>query len=215
MEVEIYFDVICPWCYIGKRRMDQLLLLPRYEEVTVTWQPYQLYPGIPPGGLLREDFLRRKNPGVTDIAELRARVPDRIKSEADAEGLVFDFSSIEYMPNTKLAHRLVMGAEAYGLQFQLVEVLFRYYFMEGYDIGNSNVLLRAGLEAGMPARDSEYILLEGHPGVSLEERLENGVKIGISGVPCIVTKSNFMLPGVQTLDVLQNFMSRVIELSEK
>ncbi len=215
MKIEIYFDLICPWCYVGKRRLDQLLLLPLYEEVMVIWRPYQLYPEIPSGGWLREDFLRRKNPGVANIEKIRGRVPDQVKSQADAVDLVFDFSSIVYMPNTKLAHRLVMGAEASQLQAQLVEVLFRYYLVEGCDIGNSDVLLRAGLEVGMSPRDCEYFLFGECPGISLEERLRDGVNIGISGVPCIVATNNFMLPGVQTLDVLKSFISRSVELSEK
>src|SRR5210317_275620 len=101
MRIEIFSDVVCPWCYIGKRRLDAVLQTSAGDDVDVLWRPYQLYPGLPPGGMLREAFLLARNPGTEDVGALRARIPSRIRSEAQEVGLEFDFAAMEYMPNTR------------------------------------------------------------------------------------------------------------------
>ena len=209
MRIEIFSDVVCPWCYIGKRRLDAVLQTSAGDGVDVLWRPYQLYPGLPPGGMLREAFLLARNPGVEDVDALRARIPSRIRSEAQEVGLEFDFAAMEYMPNTRLAHRLLDAAGTQpGVQHELAEVLFRYYFCDGRHVGDAAVLTEAAVEAGMD-EPSARNLLAGNDGISeLEEQLARGIELGVSGVPCFLLGGAFMLPGAQTADVIESFIVR-------
>ncbi len=212
MRIEIFSDVVCPWCYIGKRRLDAVLQSPAGDDVDVHWRPYQLYPGMPPGGLLREAFLLARNPGVEDLDALRARIPSRIRSEAREVGLEFDFAAMEYMPNTRLAHRLLAAAGAQArVQHELAEVLFRYYFCEGRHVGDPDVLADAAVEVGMDERAVRN-LLAGDEGIAeLDRQLERGIELGVSGVPCFLLGGAFMLPGAQTTDVIESFIVRAKE----
>ncbi len=208
MKIDIYSDVICPWCYIGKRRLDAVLASPVGEGVTLRWRPYQLYPNLPPNGMLRESFLIARNPGASDLQALRARIPGRIRTEAADVGLRFDFAAIEYMPNTRLAHRVLEFAFPYDLQHELAEVLFRYYFCEGRNVGDPTVLVAAAKEVGLDGADIEA-LVAGDEGVDeLQQELDRGIELGISGVPCYLLGGSFMLPGAQTTDVIEKFIAR-------
>lgn len=212
MRIEIFSDVVCPWCYIGKRRLDTVLQSSAGDDVDVLWRPYQLYPGLPQGGLLREAFLLARNPGAEDVDALRARIPSRIRSEAQEVGLEFDFAAMEYMPNTRLAHRVLDSAGAQpNVQHELAEVLFRYYFCDGRHVGDPEVLVEAAVEAGMDER-SVRNLLAGDDGVAeLDRQLARGIELGVSGVPCFLLGGAFMLPGAQTTDVMESFIARAKE----
>lgn len=211
MLIEIYSDVVCPWCYIGKKRLDEVLASPVGEGVELRWRPYQLYPGIPPNGLLREAFLVARNPAAEDIAALRARIPSRIRAEAEDVGLRFDFGAMEYMPNTRLAHRLLEYACAHGVQHELSEVLFRGYFCEGKNVGDPAELVRCAMEVGMDGSDAQAFL-EGNDGIeALDRDLDRGIEVGVSGVPCYMLGGAFMLPGAQTPQVIEQFITRAKE----
>ena len=212
MRIEIFSDVVCPWCYIGKRRLDAVLQSAAGDDVDVLWRPYQLYPGLPPGGLLREAFLLARNPGAEDVDALRARIPSRIRSEAQEVGLEFDFAAMEYMPNTRLAHRLLDAAGTQpDVQHELAEVLFRYYFCEGRHVGDSEVLIEAAVQVGMD-EGAVRNLLAGDDGIAeLDQQLERGIELGVSGVPCFLLGGAFMLPGAQTTDVIESFIVRAKE----
>ena len=212
MRIEIFSDVVCPWCYIGKRRLDTVLQSSAGDDVDVLWRPYQLYPGLPEGGLLREAFLLARNPGAEDVDALRARIPSRIRSEAQEVGLEFDFAAMEYVPNTRLAHRVLDSAGAQpNVQHELAEVLFRYYFCDGRHVGDPEVLVEAAVEAGMDEQ-SVRNLLAGDDGVAeLDRQLARGIELGVSGVPCFLLGGAFMLPGAQTTDVMESFIARAKE----
>lgn len=212
MRIEIFSDVVCPWCYIGKRRLDTVLQSSAGDDVDVLWRPYQLYPGLPEGGLLREAFLLARNPGAEDVDALRARIPSRIRSEAQEVGLEFDFAAMEYVPNTRLAHRVLDSAGTQpNVQHELAEVLFRYYFCDGRHVGDPEVLVEAAVEAGMDEQ-SVRNLLAGDDGVAeLDRQLARGIELGVSGVPCFLLGGAFMLPGAQTTDVMESFIARAKE----
>ena len=143
MLIEIYSDVVCPWCYIGKRRLDGALATAAGEDVEVAWRPYQLYPNLPATGMDRDEYLARRYGDRAD----RARVPRRIVEEGEDAGISFDYGSIGRMPNTLTAHRLLDHAEHVAgaeVQHELAEVLFRYYFCEGRDVGDLDTLCEGG-----------------------------------------------------------------------
>ncbi len=209
MEIEIFSDVVCPWCYIGKRRLDSVLGTPVGQGVTLRWRPYQLYPNMPPEGMDRARYLAARHGADAD----RARVPRRIEAEAGEVGLQFDFSIIEKMPNTLQAHRLLEFAAERGGQHDLAEVLFDYYFCSGRDVGDRQVLIEAAvavdLEEGLVR---EY--LDGTEGTeAVRQQLGRAVEVGVSGVPCYLLAGRFALPGAQTPDVMAQFIERAKALA--
>ena len=211
MQIEIFSDVVCPWCYIGKKRLDAVLDTPVGEGVSLRWRPYQLYPNMPRDGMDRARYLEARYGADAD----RARVPERIAREAEEVGLAFDFAHrpIEKMPNTFQAHRLLEFAELNGVQHELAEVLFDYYFCSGRDVGDAEVLAEASRGVGLDvAAVSEHLAgNEGADGV--REQLARAVDVGVSGVPCYLLAGRFALPGAQTPEVMAQFIERAKSLA--
>lgn len=208
MEIEIFSDVVCPWCYIGKKRLDAVMDTPVGEGVTLRWRPYQLYPNMPPDGMDRARYLEARYGADAD----RGRVPERIEAEAGEVGVKLDFSAIEKMPNTFQAHRLLELAAAYGVQHELAEVLFDYYFCSGRDVGDLDVLVEAAKTLGLE-RDPVRDYLAGTEGVdAVREQLERAVDVGVSGVPCYLLAGRFALPGAQAPEVMAQFITRAKSL---
>ena len=208
MEIEIFSDVVCPWCYIGKKRLDAVLGTPAGEGVTLRWRPYQLYPNMPAEGMDRARYLEARYGADAD----RGRVPERIEAEAGEVGLKLDFSAIETMPNTFQAHRLLELGANHGVQHDLAEVLFDYYFCSGRDVGDADVLAEAAETVGLDgALAGEY--LSGTAGVdAVREQLQRAVEVGVSGVPCYLLGGRFALPGAQTPEVMAQFIARAKSL---
>jgi len=219
MLIEIFSDVVCPWCFIGKRRLDMVMSSSVGEGVELIWRPYQLYPNMPAGGISREDLLRARHPEANDLEALKRKVPGRIRAEAEDVGLEFDFGAMEVMPNTRIAHRLLTfsakpvetAAGSNELQHNLAEVLFRYYFCDGRDVGDLEELGCAAIEVGLPGDEvREY--LQGDGGVDeLVHDLDRAVDLGVSGVPCYLLGGSFQLPGAQTTEVISQFVQRAKE----
>ena len=208
MEIEIFSDVVCPWCYIGKKRLDAVMDTPVGEGVTLRWRPYQLYPNMPPGGMDRARYLEARYGADAD----RSRVPQRIEAEAGQVGLKLDFSAIEKMPNTFQAHRLLELAAAHGVQHELAELLFDYYFCSGRDVGDPDVLVEAAETLGLE-RDPVRDYLAGTEGVdAVRKQLQRAVDVGVSGVPCYLLAGRFALPGAQAPEVMAQFITRAKSL---
>jgi predicted DsbA family dithiol-disulfide isomerase len=210
MQIEIYSDVVCPWCYIGKRRLDNALAGPAGEGVAITWRPFQLYPTMPVAGMERAAFLAARYGAQAD----RTRIPEQIRIEAEGEGLELDFGAIGRMPNTLLAHRLLDHALAAAdgvRQHALAEVLFSYYFCEGRDIGDVDVLLEAAAAIGLDSTSARNHLA-GNEGVEdVRTQIAAARDAGITGVPCYVLGGRFALPGAQTAEVMAQVISRAKE----
>ena len=206
MLIEIYSDVICPWCFIGKRRLDAALATSAGENVEVVWRPYQLYPNLPATGMDRDEYLARRYGDRAD----RARVPRRIVEEGEDAGIAFDYGAIGHMPNTLTAHRLLDRAERVsgaGSQHELAEVLFRFYFCEGRDVGDLETLCEAASEAGLDAGETRAYLASGVDEEDMRARIRGAFGVGVVSVPCYLL-SGFMLPGAQTSDVMAQFIER-------
>jgi predicted DsbA family dithiol-disulfide isomerase len=197
LEIEIVSDVICPWCYIGKRRLEKALsLIGDGISPTLTWRPFQLNPDMPEGGMARADYRRRKFGSVERGAQLDARVA----AEGRAEGIAFAFDRIERTPNTSAAHRLIELAQREGKGQGVVDALFRAYFEEARDIGDAAVLqsiAQANGVAGWPAKaDAQGV-------AALEETMRG---FGISAVPTFIFARKLGVSGAHPPESLAQAM---------
>nr|WP_263495493.1 DsbA family protein [Mesorhizobium sp. CO1-1-9] len=154
--VDVVSDVVCPWCFIGQKRLDKAIAAAGDVEVHIRWRPFQLDPTIPPQGKDRHDYMLAKFGSDERIREIHAR----IEPLGEAEGISFAFDAIKVAPNTLDAHRLIRWAGAAGedVQNRLVRHLFQLNFEEGANIGDHTVLVEAAREAGMDAAVVETLL---------------------------------------------------------
>ena len=206
LTLDVFADPICPWCYVGKRRLERALALTGARaSVTVRWRAFQLNPAMPPGGMERGAYLAGKFGG----ADRARKVYDVIRREGEAEEIAFAFARIQRTPNTVLAHRLLRYAGRYGLADTVMEGLFRAYFLDGRDIGAAAELAAIGIDAGCDgAGVSAYLAgVEDHDAVMAEDAAAR--LAGIGGVPHFIIADRYQLPGAQSPEVL----ARGIELA--
>jgi len=175
--IEIASDVICPWCYIGKRRLEKALESLKGEvEARIEWLPFQLNPGMPVEGVARADYRRAKFGSVEKGRALDARVAQ----EGAGEGIAFAFDRMQRTPNTVAAHQLIDLAQSQGKAGPVVDALFRAYFEDASDIGDAAVLKGIAEQAGVTgwpeAKDKSRVTEQ-------EERVRD---LGISGVPTFI-----------------------------
>ena len=203
--IEIYSDVVCPWCYIGKRRLERALeAVPARNLAQVIWRPFQLNPTMPQSGLARQVYLQAKFGGPHQ----RKAMQDRVAAAATSEGLDFAFDRIERTPNTFKAHRLIWLAQREDRQDDMVESLFYGYFNQGLDIGADDTLVAIAIEAGLDGdRVSRHLQSEeGIDAVRQEET--RGHQLGIRGVP------HFILNGKKTVSGAQPVETFVSEIEQ-
>ena len=184
--IEVASDVICPWCYIGKRRLEKALASLKDEvEVRIEWLPFQLNPDMPAGGVARADYRRAKFGSVEKGRALDARVAQ----EGAGEGIAFAFDRMQRTPNTVAAHRLIDLAQSQGKAGPVVDALFRAYFEEARDIGDAEVLAGIAKAAGVESWPAGVNV----PQVAeQEERVRD---LGISGVPTFIFDKKSGLSG--------------------
>ena len=204
LKIDVISDVVCPWCYLGKKRLARALAGERSEHIEVHWRPYQLDPSIPPGGVDRQAYLRNK---FGDDGRL-AQVHERLRALGAEEGLAFAFDKIERAPNTLDAHRLIRWASETGLQDAIVERLFSLYFQEGRDIGDRRLLAETAREAGMDFKDVEKRLSEGVDESEVRREISQAQSLGVTGVPFFIFASRFGVPGAQSAEVLSTAIER-------
>lgn len=194
MQLDVVSDTVCPWCYIGKRRLDEALALRGSEGITLRWRPFQLDASIPEGGVDRKAYMQKKF--GADPERARA-VSQTIRDHGEALGIQFNFDKIERAPNTLDSHRLIRWAGTAGCQNEMVDILFRRYFTDAEDIGERSVLLDAAAEAGMDTDIVEYLLNRGADAELI--RREDGLarEMGIQGVPSFVINEKWVMVGAQ------------------
>jgi predicted DsbA family dithiol-disulfide isomerase len=198
LRIEVYSDVVCPWCYIGKRRLERALgQLNGAAPARITWRPYQLNPTMPKDGMDRTTYLEAKFGSLDAFRQME----EHVLAAGAAERIPFAFEKVARTPNTFLAHRLMWHAEQQGRQDAVVESLFRGYFTEGVDIGSVPVLGQLASCAGLDAVAVESFLQseEGTTEVKAEEA--TGHRLGIRGVPYFVLNGSISISGAQPPDI--------------
>ncbi|MBK1697972.1 DsbA family oxidoreductase [Rhodovibrio salinarum] len=198
MRIDIYSDTICPWCFIGKRRLERALAERPQPDLKIHWRTFQLNPDMPAGGLDRQDYLARKFGG----AENADRVYAAVRQAGNEEGLAFDFEAIERTPNSLMSHRLLRFAGERGDQDPLVERLFNLYFIEGGNLEDPDVLIQAAADSGFDP-DAARGYLEAGAGIQeTQEEDMQARKAGIQGVPTFILNGQYALSGAQEPKVL-------------
>jgi predicted DsbA family dithiol-disulfide isomerase len=198
LTIDVVSDVVCPWCYLGKRRLDEAIRDSGDPSIAVRWRPFQLDPSIPTAGLDRRAYLTAK---FNDESRLEA-VHDRLSALGAEVGAAFAFDKIERAPNTLDAHRLIRWAGAEGRQDAVVDRLFRLYFEEGGDIGDHALLIETARECGMDAERVATRLAQGEDIEAVQAEIVQAQSIGVTGVPFFIFASRFGVPGAQATDVL-------------
>lgn len=205
MQLDVVSDTVCPWCYIGKKRLDQALEMHGGEGITLLWRPFQLDASIPPGGVDRKTYLEKKFG-----AERAKEVGNTIREFGEAVGIQFRFDLIEKSPNTLDSHRLIRWASTAGCQNEMVDILFRRYFEDGEDIGSHDVLAEAAAEAGMDA-DIVRDLLANDADKELIAREDEAARhMGIQGVPSFVINSQWVVTGAQEPETLVRMFNKLL-----
>jgi len=198
MRLDIFADIICPWCWIGKRRLERALKARPQQGLTTRWRAFQLNPGMPAAGMDRREYLAAKF-GNDNQAK---RIYDVIRAAGESEGLAFDFDKIQRTPNTLRAHRLVRLAQEQAKGNQMIEALFQAYFVRGENIGDRTVLVETALPLGLTEDEVQQHIdsAEGLEAVQAEDALAR--RHGINGVPCYIFNSKFALAGAHEPEVL-------------
>jgi predicted DsbA family dithiol-disulfide isomerase len=212
LDISIVSDAICPWCYVGKRRFEKALALlgPDFR-ARVTWRPFELNPDMPKEGIPRNEYRMRKFGSLEYSQQLDAQVA----AGGAQEGIEFRHDRMLRTPNSFNAHRLIWLAGREGVQYALVEILFRAYFTDGRDVGDFDTLAELAAEAGMdPARVRTF--LEGQEGADDVRRDEAVAQpAGISGVPAFIANGYLLFSGAQRPDAIAQVLRKVAEMAKQ
>ena len=203
--IDVVSDVMCPWCYIGKRRLEAAAAAHPDIALDVKWRPFQLDATIPETGMDRRIYLERKFGGPEAIERVYAPV----RAAGEAEAIPFAFDKIRRSPNTFNAHRLIRWAGLEGLQDEMVERLFRLYFLEGGDLTDLAVLANAASEAGMDKAVVERLLAGEADRAEVRAEIESAQRMGITGVPTFIVAGRYAVVGAQPAEVLSGAIDKV------
>jgi predicted DsbA family dithiol-disulfide isomerase len=195
LAVDVISEVICPWCYIGKRRLERAIAA-LGGPVMVRWLPFQLNPTMPKEGVGRREYRTKKFGSWERSQELDARVV----AVGQSEGIQFVFDRIGQTPNTLDAHRLISLAERQGVQGAVVEALFRAYFSEGRDISNRHTLLDVVAEAGLERHEAEALLNSDDGLEAMKDADARARRFLVDGVPFFIVNGTLTLSGAQQPD---------------
>jgi len=208
LKLDIYSDVICPWCYIGKRRLESAIeQLPSGVELDIKWRAFELNPNLAPEGVERRAYRVAKFGSWERSQELDQQV-----AAAGAEvGIAFNFVGMERTPNTFDCHRVIWLAEQANVQGQVVEGLFRAYFVDCHDLSNRQVLSDVAAECGLPKARTKNLLEteEGSRELKAEERAANA--LGVTGVPFFVFEDRIGFSGAQHEEVFLKAIRAAME----
>ena len=205
VRIDVVSDVVCPWCFIGKRRLEKALALASDVPVEVHWRPYFLNEWIPPEGMSREQYLTTKfgSPErYTDIAQ-------RVRAAAADEGLVYAVDRINRQPNTRDAHRLIRWADGIGKASEMKQRLMDLYFTEGADLSNRAVLVQAAADVGLDPEDVRGALDSDQDIAEIEREVEAAKEAGIQGVPCFILDGKYAISGAQAPEALAQAIEQV------
>ena len=205
--IDLVADVVCPWCYLGWRRVKSAVALRPDVEPLIVWRPYQLDPTLPDQGVDRKAYMAGK---FKDSVKLKA-VHTALVEAGTEEGIVFNFEDIALSPNTSAAHRLVRWAHGAGKQDAVVEALFAAYFTDGRDIGDPVVLADIGEAAGMDPVVILQLLSEGVDKETIAREHAMAVQAGVTGVPFAIFAGKLAVVGAESPENIAQAIDKALE----
>ena len=197
MVIDVYADLVCPWCYIGTRRLVTALAQRPELQVERRWRPFQLQPDMPKAGLAWPEFVERKFGG----AERARSAFERVTAVGAAEGIEFDYERVAGAPNTRDAHRLVLFAVREGREWELADALFAAYFARGRDLGDHEQLAEVAASVGLSRAEALAYLTSDEGGAEVDASQQEAYQIGVTGVPFYVFDGRYALSGAQPVEV--------------
>ena len=206
--IEVYFDPVCPWCYIGKSRLDRAINRMATGSVPLTWRPFLLNPDIPAGGLDRKAYLHWKLGG-----EEGARLAyEQVTTAAEAEELEFHPERISRTPSTVNAHRLLIWADVEGFEVaRLIDGMFRAYFCLGLDISEPSALVTIADDCGMDGAVVERLLMGEQDKDAVMTSNQRARIRGIDSIPCFILGNTYAVHGAQPSEVWEPILRQLVE----
>jgi len=208
MQIDIVSDTVCPWCFIGKRRLERALAMRPDIGYDIRWRAYRLDPTIPADGVDRKQYMEAKfgdNPN-------RHSMQEALRQAGESENIAFAFDRIARSPNTLDSHRLIRWSAGAGVQNQMVERLFEAYFEDGLDIGNRDVLIEISDEVGMDSATVADLLEQGADRDTIENEDALAHRMGISGVPTFIFNNRYLISGAHDPENIVQIIDKVLEL---
>ena len=211
LEIEVVYDLVCPWCYLGVRRLLRALRRRSDIRTLLAWRPFLLNPDMPRGGLSRADYVLRKYGGEERARRLYASITEIGRNEA----VIFRFDRIRRTPSSVDAHRLVGWATRLGQAAELVEMLFSAHFAEGLEIGDEATLIAIAGAAGLDTVAAREFLRSEADLESVHAENLRAHRLGINGVPCFVIAGRHAIAGAQEPEVIDRLLDvAVLEARE-
>jgi predicted DsbA family dithiol-disulfide isomerase len=205
IRIDVVSDVVCPWCFIGKHRLEAALKLKPDIAVEVHWRPYFLNDWIPREGISREDYLTTKFGSV----DRYKGIAQRVGAAAAAEGLIYASDKMKRQPNTLDCHRLIHWAEAIGKSAEMKQKLMDLYFTQGADLTDRNTLVEAAADVGLNANTVRADLASDKDIALIEQEAQSAKEAGIEGVPCFIFGGKFAVSGAQDPQYLAEAIERL------
>jgi predicted DsbA family dithiol-disulfide isomerase len=205
LQIDIVSDVVCPWCYIGKRRIENALALASDVPVEVNWRPFFLNPWVPREGISREEYLTTKFGSV----DAYKAIAGRVVTAAAGEGLEYNPDRVRRQPNTIDCHRLIHWADVEGKAADMKQRLMELYFRDGGDLTDTDVLVQAAADIGMDADDVRRRLATDEDVALISAQAKDASDKGISGVPTYVFAQKYAVSGAQPPEQLARAIRQV------
>ncbi|QNF93992.1 DsbA family oxidoreductase [Janibacter sp. YB324] len=208
MQIDIWSDIACPWCYIGKRRLETALAdHPHRDEITVAWHSYQLDPSLPEHyeGTEADYLASRKGMPVEQVREMFGHVAE----QAAGEGLAYDFDRL-VVANSARAHELLHLAKERGLGDEVKEALLSGHFEHGLDIGDVDALARVGADAGLDEGEVRAALADGRYKAAVASDIDMARQIGVTGVPFVVVDMKYAVSGAQPPELFREVVDKAL-----
>jgi predicted DsbA family dithiol-disulfide isomerase len=209
--IDVVSDVVCPWCFIGKRRLEKALALKPDIPVEVRYHPYFLNPWVPAEGMSRDEYLTTKF-GSPDRYK---QIAGRVAAAAAEEGLTYAVDKMKRQPNTRDSHRLILWAQASGKAPQMKQRLMDLYFTEGADLSDREVLVKAAADVGLDADEVRRKLASDEDVAQVEQAANAAKNAGIDGVPTFIIGGVAAISGAQDPQVLGNAIEQIANNREQ
>jgi predicted DsbA family dithiol-disulfide isomerase len=207
VRIDVVSDIVCPWCFIGKHRLEKAIALNPDIPVEVHWRPYFLNDWIPREGVSREQYLTTK----FGSPERYKGIAQRVSAAAAAEGLTYAMDKISRQPNTLDAHRLIRWADEIGIAAEMKQRLMDLYFTEGADLTSHTVLAQAAADIGLDAEATRKALASDKDVAEIEREALSAKEAGIDGVPCFIFGGKFAISGAQAPEDLAEAIERMAQ----